>query len=134
MTSPISWESNVWRSMEGQWGQTRSIGSHHPVRHSGIQSCLTRLIFSSVGAAASAALGVGLCARPSATPAANPTSILLSYKIVILQANVRTMFSPVSSYVPAAGSWQIGNWVAGNGAAATLNQSDWSTGWVMVTQ
>ncbi len=87
----------------------------------------------SVGATASATLRVDLCARSSATPAANPSSILLSYKIVSLQANVRTMFSPVTSYVPDAGSWQIGNCVSGNGVASTLNLNDWSTGWVMVT-
>ena len=88
----------------------------------------------SVGSAASVLLRVDMCARPSATPAANPTSIQTAYKVVNLQANLRTMFSPVSSYLPGAGSWHIGNCVAGDsGGTITLNHNDWSTGWVMVT-
>ena len=87
----------------------------------------------SVGSSTAALIRVDVCTRPSSTPAANPISILTAYKIVTLQANVRTMFSPISSHVPGAGSWHIGNCVAGNGAAAVLNLNDWSSGWVMVT-
>ena len=88
----------------------------------------------SVGATTGASLRVDLCVRPSATPAANPISILNAYKIDTLQANVRTMFSPVSSYMPGAGSGQIGNCVRSISAAASLNLNGYSTGWMMVTQ
>ena len=56
-----------------------------------------------------------------------------AYKVVSAPANQRMMFSPAASYVPGTGTWQIGNYAAGNSGNVTLDCNDWNSIWTMVT-
>jgi hypothetical protein len=86
----------------------------------------------SVGATAGGTLRVDICIRASSSSAA-PTSISNAYKVASVPANQRVLFSPASSLVPGAGTWQIGNCVASNAGTVTLNLNDWNSLWTMVT-
>jgi hypothetical protein len=75
---------------------------------------------------------VDVCFHAPSTSTA-VTSIANAYKTASLPSNQRTMFSPVASFIPGAGTWQIGNCVESNSGVVVLNLNDWQSIWTMVT-
>ena len=87
----------------------------------------------SVGSTAGFLARADLCYQAAAGGTVNSPSN--AYKVVTGAANQRVMLSPVMSITGlAAGSYKVGNCLAGESASITLNVNDWSSGWVMVTR
>ena len=86
----------------------------------------------SVGSTTGFLARVDLCYQSAAGGTVNSPSN--AYKVVTGAANQRVMFSPVMSIAGlAAGSYKVGNCIAGDSANVPLNVNDWSSGWAMVT-
>jgi hypothetical protein len=124
-------QSSIVSSLAVAQGVFSFVGTPAAVTTNGTQRITASGAFS-VGASVAAVVLVDVCFHAASTTTAL-TSIANAYKTVSLPANQRTMFSPVGSFIPGAGTWQIGNCVASNSGVAVLNLNDWQSIVTMVT-